>query len=236
MISRLSNQWWFLSFPLTLSRSSSGPGALPLPHGFMPSSCPTDCSFSTSFGSVSFTSQSGHQMFPLYIHSLGPHPVLWLSITPTCQRFPTYLSSSGLPPGAPDSSIQQLVKPWISTRYVKSSCPNLNLQFPQLPNSFLTSVKQNKKQNKKPPQYYSSAWSSKNYGFPSFIFCVIHQILQIPPSESVPHLDSMVVPDTCLMPGRLNSLLIELPASTLTQSRVFSMQQPKWYFYFYLFS
>ena len=104
MISRLFNQWWFLSFPLSLPRNSSGQGILPFPGDFIlsywllllhhPFSCPTEFSFSTSFRSFAF--QHGHQLFPLYIHSLGPHSVLWLSITPICQGLPTYMSGSGL--------------------------------------------------------------------------------------------------------------------------------------------
>ena len=107
MISRLFNQWWFLSFPLSLPRNSSGQGILPLPRGFILShwllllhhlsSCPNEFSFSTSFRSSSFAFQHGHQLFPLYIHSLGPHSALWLSITPICQGLPTYMSGSGLP-------------------------------------------------------------------------------------------------------------------------------------------
>lgn len=103
---------------VALQLPTGTPGALPLAY------C---CSFSTSFGGSS-ASQPGHQIFPLYTNSLRPHPVLWLSITPTCPGLPGYMSSSDSP--LPMNSRLSypttcLVSSWMSPRYF-ISCPNLN--------------------------------------------------------------------------------------------------------------
>lgn len=104
------------------------------------SSCPTGCSFSTSFGGFLSASQHGHNMFSGYIHSLGPHLVLWLSITPICQGLPSYMSSPDITPRTPGSNIQHHTQSLFgglldtSTHHI----PIWTCDF--LPNFFLTLV------------------------------------------------------------------------------------------------